>query len=149
MQSLFRTINVKVLDLDIKIGELSVDQVDDLVLADAPAPKDGKSEAVVEGNRHFVREKMSPVIAASLRNAEEGNAEWYTKGMKDWPESSKKAVAEDAVSAAWTPKRAAQLGFAVVTGLYTEICKLTGLSTGSKEEAAPSKGEEPAAARVM
>lgn len=151
MQTIFRKKEVTVLDQTIMIGELSVDQVDDLVLGDAPIQQGGETKAEMVGSRHAVREKMAPVVAASLRNAEEGNANWYVKGQKDWPSTASNSEGSG-VHEAWSPALAAQAGFGIITGLYTLICEFTGLRTSATaegKEEPPSKGEGRAAARLM
>jgi hypothetical protein len=148
MQNIFRTTEVTVLEQKVKIGELSVDQVDDMILSRGEETE-GEVRTELKGNAHFVKERMAPVVAASLRNADEGNADWYVKGKMDWDDIAVPSAPGSVARKVWNPARASRLGFPMVTGLYEEISKYSGLRTIKVEEEKSIPGEGQAAERVM
>lgn len=138
MQSIFATKEVTVRGVTVKIGELSVDQIEDLIInrKEVTAVEQDENKTTIEIQKPKTaaaqRTVFGPVVVASLRNTQDGNADWYEAG-------SREVYTADGE---FSEKAFGRAGTGTLIDLYYEILAFCGLDVQKPEKGARAQQGE-------
>lgn len=132
---------------DFVISPLSVDQVHELVLSDS-----GHEKALSDGGvaierawtgRNSFRDRVAPVVAASLNNVATGGWKWFSRPL-DQRWIAPRLEGDPAARNWWTAERVMdELDFGEQTELNIAILNLTGLNARSETRGASKASATP------